>query len=184
MKKPFYALFFGAIILSCKGREEIPQNDLFNTNFQNYKEITAFENYQKISDTSISTAQSKDDFRLLHLKKDREMVILFYKVVNQDRYVPGESEYAALDTLIISDLKPSQRFAVGYCSKEGLVDEQIIAVVEDTPGLYMEVTRAWVADLETQEIEELSDVSGIKCLNEFHEMGREEPLEPEQFPKY
>ena len=183
MKKLLYALLFVVLLLSCKGREKISENDLFSTNFQNYKEISAFENYQKVSDTSISTAQTNDDFRLLHLKKDREMVILFYKVVNRDVSEPAKFEYAALDTLMISDLKPSQRFTIGYCTKAGLVDEQIIAVVEDTTGLYMEVVRAWAANLETQEIEVLSEASEIKCLNEFHEMRREEPLEPDQFPK-
>ena len=180
MKIKLYYLIAIILCLSCKGREEVTQNDIFNTSFKNYNEISALEGFEKISDTSVDTQKTGDNFRLLHLKKDSEIVILFYKKVTPNENNLNSPEYKALDTLRISELDQFERFTIGYCTKEGLIDEQIIAVVKDTTGLYMDVVKSWKANLETQKIEVMEDLVGLKCLNEFYE-SEEEVIDLENF---
>jgi hypothetical protein len=94
---------------------------------------------------------------------DKHMVLLQRLV---DRKESGEANYAILDVLILSPPSDSEELVFGFCGKDGLFDQEIIAlVVYEDKEYFRKIVRAWRADRRQEKISEVSPQQ-IICKNE------------------
>ena len=132
--------------------------------FTDYRELESFKNYEKVSDTAFAVSGYDNTHRITFLRNKKTTMILFSEVSLDDM---RREHYRLLDTLQLAEINP-HRVTIGYCYKENLHEEQIIGIVERVEGIHIiNLLRAWKADTQTGRIEELKDLEGIKCLNEF-----------------
>lgn len=175
MKKLFFLgfplFFFVACQDNAKQEENTPgENSLFEISFNDYKELDVLDGFEKESDTSVNTGNWPDEYRLMHLQKNLNNLILFYKIAELDSVTARVVSYRALDTVYIKNLKEDERVTVGYCYHEDFNEGEVIAIIQETDSLYSTaIKKAWRANPGSEKIEVLKNHDGIKCLNEFFE---------------
>ena len=163
-------LLFCLLSISCQNsnQKSSAKNGLFETPFRDYKEVFAFHNYKKVSDTVIETNPPTGDYRLLELEKDNKSLVVFYKVVDRNEGAEKFS-YKVVDTLQVGKLQPQERLSIGYCDRLNAAGEELIAVVKENDSLYSkDIVRVWRANLESELIEPVSDLENIRCINELY----------------
>lgn len=170
MKKIFILMTLVAFCGCKEGAEEGGgENDLFKTSFRDYRELQVLEGFKKVSDTSIYERRSADNtFRLMELQKGEDHLVLFYKL-QDDEDKENDFSFRALDTLWIKELQQNQRITIGYCSKPGVNDGQIIGIVQESDSLLVEISKAWFASTVSGVIEPYDVLEGIECMNEFYQ---------------
>ncbi len=175
MKKIAYVLLMLVLVLSCKDAQkevekETSENAFFETPFKDYRELEELSGYEKVSDTSMwDSRNSHDRYRLLQLQKGQNSLILFYRAGLQHEE-GDEISYLALDTLQVKDVGENEQITIGYCTKQGFPEGEIIALVEESDSLYVKsVIKAWRANKASEKMEVVEDLDRIDCINEFFE---------------
>ncbi|WP_029034508.1 hypothetical protein [Salinimicrobium terrae] len=176
MKKLLFLMFSLVFLTGCQNsskqeeEEKSDEDPFFGTSFKDYREIVVLENYEKVKDTSFSIGVSEGDYGLMELMKNGNHIILFYKIAERDSVVTNELTYRVIDTIQIQNLQKNEHITIGYCTHEDYSDGEIIAVIGETDSLYTtNIIEAWRANPDTEKIEELKNIEGIKCLNELLE---------------
>lgn len=175
MKKLLFLIFSAAIITGCQNNvsqeEKASDEDpLFGTSFRDYREIENLEGFENVTDTNIDSGALENKYRLMDLQESASHLILFYKVVERDSIVVNDFQYLAIDTIQIQSLQKDERITIGYCNHTDYNEGEVIAVVRETDSLYTtDIIKAWRANPESEQIEELQNYEGINCLNEFFE---------------
>ena len=175
MKKLILLLFCSAFVFACKEKskseEKLPvKNGIFETGFSDYRELEALKDYEKQIDTLVYMGIEQDSYRLLNLKKDRNYLVLFYKVTGKNEQGTSQTIYQTLDTLMVNNLRQDERVTVGYCHHQDFYEGEILALVKGTGTTeVMEVVKVWRANPESEKIELLEDHDGLECINEYFE---------------
>lgn len=167
MRKITVILIISVLTFSCENSKKSDHQktrDDFDQTFSDYKELATLEEYQKISDTSFVKNGIEPTHRITQLKNDTETLILFCKIALDKEY---KETLSILDTLKIIDLKSNTFITIGYCEKNNMLPEEIIAIVEKTEKDTIDkVMKAWHANTSKQKIEEIKDLKNLLCLNE------------------
>ena len=172
--KRIWPILMMLLMFSCKEQKEgekivtEPDPTIFNGVYMDFREMDEFEGYKKVTDTTVYVEGNLDPaFRLTHLKNERHNLVLFSKItVNEDL----QEMKKVVDTLIISGMAEEDFISIGYCSLNGKYDQEIVSIVKSTPQRNIEkVVKAWRANLETEELEEITTPDSISCLNEFYQ---------------
>ena len=155
--------------MSCENKKKSlssNETDLTEKSFSDFKEFSIFEKYDKITDTSYAKDGYDPTHRITHIKRNEENIVLFNKVTLDENY---QEHYSIIDTLKIKDLKDDTFISVGYCEMESTLPEEIIAILRRTEkDTIQEILKAWKANSETKKIEEIKDITELKCLNEYY----------------
>ncbi len=155
------------LILSCENskRSELEkENDVFEQSISDYKELAILKDYQKVSDTSYIKNGMEPTHRITHFRNNEENLILLSNITFDENY---QEVLLPLDTLIIPNLENNTYITIGYCEKNNMLSEEIIAIVEKTNrDTIRKVLRAWKANSSKSEIEEIQDIEDIFCLNQ------------------
>ena len=134
--------------------------------FQKFNQIEQLSNYTKISDTVVYGNNSEPKHGILHLRDKINNLIVLKSVTldskNENRI------FKILDTLIIPNLSKPELITIGYCQLNKNMDENLIAIVDKTDSLLIQnINKVWRADTTTGKIENVNELSGINCLNEW-----------------
>lgn len=160
------------LLTGCKSANEEQRSDsdeksIFSRSFQDFPEIDFLNDYQKVSDTSIYGESYIPQYKITRFKKENHTLILFRRITLDNK---RKEHYTIVDTIQLALLPSNQHLTIGYCEKEGINNEGLIAVIEVTENLTTEnIQRAWRANIDTEKIESLDDVQGFKCWNEFYD---------------
>lgn len=167
MKKKFQ-LFILAFFIICSGTKAYTQTSTAEKahSYIDFKELKEFREFEKISDTSFYASGYDPTHRVTHLRKGDRTVILFSKIsLNEQR----QERYTLLDTIDISSPNQPLHISIGYCYRDDLDEELVIAIVESTTKQNIQnLEKAWKADTATQQIMEIEQLSGIECFNELY----------------
>lgn len=167
MRQLITILILSLLIVSCENKKKSISNnrpDLFEKSFSDFKELPVFEEYEKINDTSYAKDGFDPTHRITHIQRNDENILLFNKITLDENY---QENYSIIDTLKIKGLNRNAYISVGYCEMENTLPEEIIAVVSRTEkDTIQEILKAWKANSKSKKIEEIKDLTKIKCLNE------------------
>ena len=175
MKKLIFLLFLTIVVTSCKNTPEgdekvVVEESFFEEDFSGYEELEGLKDYERQIDTAVYTGDRQDSYRLMNLKKNGDYLVLFYKVTGWDEQKIHHNAYRAIDTILVKGLEEEERLTVGYCNHEDYQEGEVIALVKGTREIEVpQIIKAWRANPESEKIEELESLEGIKCLNEFFE---------------
>ena len=163
MKKLFQLLVL-ALFIICSGAKAYTQTNAHS--YTHFEELEEFRDFEKVSDTSFYASGYDPTHRVTHLRKGERTVILFSKIsLNEQR----QEQYTLLDTLNIPSPNQPLYISIGYCYRDDLDEELVIALVGSTAKQDIQnLEQAWKADIATQQILEIEQLNGIKCINEHH----------------
>lgn len=163
MKTTTFLFLISVLIVSCNKKTSSLPNDL--DPFSDYRELPFVSDYEKQSDTSYSIEGFEGTHRITELRKGKETVILFNSIsLDKNR----NEIYTLIDTLVITDLPNNSYLTIGYCTKEGYLPEEIIALVKETELQKIEnIIKAWRADHSKNRIIEIKNLQDLECFNEF-----------------
>ena len=154
--------------MSCENKKKSSssnETDLMEKSFSDYKELSVFKDYDKITDTSYAKDGYDSTHRITQIKRNEENIVLFNKITLDQN---DQEHYSIIDTLKIKDLKNDTYISIGYCEIDNALTEEIIAILRRTEkDTIQEVLKAWKANSETNKIEEIKDFTKLKCLNEY-----------------
>lgn len=169
MRQLITLLTLSLLIVSCENKKKSLSNnqtDLFEKSFSDFKELPVFEEYDKITDTSYAKDGFDSTHRITHIQRNDENILLFNKITLDENY---QEYYSIIDTLQIKDLKDDTYISIGYCEMENTLAEEIIAILRRTEkDTVQEILKAWKANSESKKIEEIKDISKLRCLNEYY----------------
>lgn len=167
MRPPALILMILLLILSCqnsKKSELEKENDVFEQSFSDYKELDILKDYQKVTDTSYIKNGMEPTHRITHFRKNEKNLILLSSITFDDNY---QEVLLPLDTLIIPNLEHNTYITIGYCEKNNMLPEEIIAIVEKTDrDTIQKVMRAWKANTIKRKIEGIKNLNDMFCLNQ------------------
>ncbi|WP_418226873.1 hypothetical protein [Christiangramia sp. ASW11-125] len=168
MRRLITILTLSLLIISCENKKKstsINKTDLMEKSFSDFKELSAFKEYDKITDTSYAKDGYDSTHRITQIKRNEENIVLFNKITLDQN---DQEHYSIIDTLKIKDLKNDTYISIGYCEIDNALTEEIIAILRRTEkDTIQEVLKAWKANSETNKIEEIKDFTKLKCLNEY-----------------
>ncbi|WP_157717360.1 hypothetical protein [Christiangramia echinicola] len=169
MRKLITILTLSLLIMSCENKKKSSssnETDLMEKSFSDFKELSVFQEYDKITDTSYAKDGYDSTHRITHIKSNEENIVLFNKITLDEN---NQEHYSIIDTLKIKDLKNDTYISIGYCEIENTLPEEIIAILRRTEkDTVQEILKAWKANSETKKIEEIKDFTKLKCLNEYN----------------
>ena len=169
MRQQIIILTLSLLITGCENKKKSLSNketDLMERSFSNFKELSVFEEYDKIKDTAYAKDGLDLTHRITHIRRNQENIVLFNKITLDENY---QEHYSIIDTLKIKDLKNDTYISIGYCEMENTLPEEIIAILRRTEkDTIQEILKAWKANSETKKIEKIKDIIKLKCLNEFY----------------
>ncbi len=122
--------------------------------------------FEKVSDTTFYNSQPTAKYDILHLKDKNENLLLFNSIQIDSL---NNKKYKILDVLKLPIQEDDLFITIGYCDKLNQNEGNIIALVKKTKDIKIQNIEAlWLANTKTKVIEELNDVTGIECFNEFY----------------
>ncbi len=155
--------------MSCENKKKSSSSneiDLMEKSFSDYKELSVFKEYDKITDTSYAKDGYDSTHRITHIKRNKENIVLFNKITLDENY---QEHYSIIDTLKIKSLNNNTYISIGYCEMENSLPEEIIAILRRTEkDTIQEILKAWKANSESKKIEEIKDITKLTCLNEYY----------------
>lgn len=164
------------------------QEKIFNTPYYSYKDFKSFHDYEVVSDTLIYAGKFHPQYSLLEIKNGDNHIVLLNKfsIDDAEDYVEAldKEKREVVDSIHIEKLGDTEIAITGCCTENKAYPEEIIAIIEKTDNLYVEkIKKAWRANLERNEIDEIYDLSRVECLNKFHkvEITEQEKLDMESF---
>ncbi|CAL2081553.1 conserved hypothetical protein [Tenacibaculum sp. 190524A05c] len=153
-----------------KSLDKIPDSlkTIFDVNYQEILDIKEFKNYEHNSSSVINYKDSQWEYAVIVLQKEESRLVVFEKIIETG--LPRK-KFQILDTLHLNNLSKYEFISVGLCDKNDIADSRVFARIkykETDPDLeyYTEIEAAWKVNLQNKKIEKLSDLSGIKCVNE------------------
>ncbi|MCM8568552.1 hypothetical protein NE848_04130 [Gramella jeungdoensis] len=169
MRQLITILILSLLIAGCENKKKSLSNnktDLFEKSFSDFKDLSVFEEYDKITDTSYAKNGFDSTHRITHIQRKDENILLFNKIALDENY---EEHYSIIDTLKIKGLNSNTYISVGYCEMENTLPEEIIAILRRTEkDTIQEILKAWKANSESKMIEEIKDITKLTCLNEYY----------------
>jgi len=155
--------------MSCENKKKSSssnETDLMEKSFSDYKELSVFKDYDKITDTSYAKDGYDSTYRITHIKRNKENIVLFNKISLDENY---QEHYSIIDTLKIKNLNSNTYISIGYCEMENSLPEEIITILRRTEkDTIQEILTAWKANSESKKIEEIKDITKLTCLNEYY----------------
>jgi len=154
------------ILFSCISKDN---SSIIGKSFTSHTQIKALKDYTKVRDTSFHYNNKKGytDYGLLELKNKKNTLIIFSSLESNQEY---HRIYTILDTLSINS-KKNDYFSVGACKENNIYKEQIISLIDskiDTDTAFLKnIKKAWSANINTNKIETINDISTIECINEI-----------------
>src|SRR5690606_30604779 len=113
-------------------QSHVKSNSIIGMEFQDFKQINQFENYIKISDTSIYGNNTFPKYGILHLRDKTNSLIVFKSHSTESNQ---DITFKILDTLIIPNANTSELITIGYCQENEDNNENLIALVDKTDSL-------------------------------------------------
>ncbi|MDR5589937.1 hypothetical protein [Christiangramia sp. SM2212] len=169
MRQLITILTLSLLIMSCENKKKSSssnETDLMEKSFSDYKELSVFKEYDKITDTSYAKDGSDSTHRITHIKRNEENIVLFNRIALDENY---QEHYSIIDTLKINNLNSNTYISIGYCEMENSLPEEIIAILRRTDkDSIQEILKAWKANSESKKIEEIKDITKLTCLNEYY----------------
>jgi nitrate reductase NapAB chaperone NapD len=161
------------IVIACKEKQG---GSIVGIQFKDYKELKKLDNLEKISDTSFFY-DGEPKFRLLHLNNEKKELVIFASIYKDSA---NNRNHKVLDTLAFSNLHDQEKLTIGYCEIDlkNQNNGNLIVLVENTDSKNMfntKIKNAWVANPNSEKIEQLKNVVKIECFNEWYD-GKESKI--------
>lgn len=150
------------ILLSCENNLTIDNDSIIGKEFEQFKEINLLSDYTKVSDTAIYGKNIEAKYGILHLR-DKEKNLIVFKNISLDS--DRNRVFKILDTLVIPNSFRTELITIGYCYINNASKENIITLVSNTE--LPKIKKAWIANMESDKIEVITDLNGIECFNEW-----------------
>ena len=137
--------------------------------FQNFHQINALADYNKISDTSFYDNKFYEPiYGIKHLQNQTHNLILFNSI-SRDSF--NDITYKILDTLEIKNLNTTEVISIGYCEFNEDHNNNLISIVDKTDSLYIQnIKKIWQANTTTHKIEPISDFTTVSCIKESYDL--------------
>ncbi|GAL81554.1 hypothetical protein [Algibacter lectus] len=146
------------------------EKNIFDFVFRDIKEIEYFSNFEVGTSSVINFEKSKWEYAISEMQNKQKRIIILEKIVETGK---PEKKFQILDTIHINNFKTNEFMSFGVCQNNEKADSRIFTVIESSENdfdleIYTNIKKAWKANLETKKIEEISDISGVNCMNESY----------------
>lgn len=152
-----------------------PINDLQGVVFRDYKNVSQLEHYEKIADTSFTDLKNYDSFSLLHLKEEKQHLIIMSREFYDDK--DGYPSDEILDVIAIPNNNRNELIAVSYCyyKEEDKYSENVFALLQIDPATKKhEIKKAWIGNSSTKKIEAIDSELIKEC--DYLELGTQKQI--------
>ena len=162
-------LFF---ILSCdqqpKKKGAVKSKTLFDWVYRDIKEVPYFKGYERATACVIDRDNRTSEYAFVEMMKGNRRIVVLEKIIDTGK---PKKKYQILDTIHINGFGKDDFLMLCQCVENGKANAQILTKttrIKEAYDLeyYSSFHRAWKANLETEKIEEMKKLEGIRCANE------------------